>query len=108
MITKKQLEKERKIFSDLTEDETKDLIKSMEDYKVPKLIETTQQDDNCRAKATFILGKLTQTNEIIELIKEARVISENSYGEVDSEEIKLVKYLIDKEELLTKIKGDGE
>ena len=45
-----------------------------------------------------------RTKEIIVLIKKEKVISENSYGEVDSDEIKLVKYLIDREALIKKIK----
>ena len=49
---------------------------------------------------------LEQTKSICNKIQKSKVISENSYGEEDgTDDIKLVKYLIDREELLKRIKG---
>ena len=46
------------------------------------------------------------SKKVIELIDEMKIISENSYGEDDgTDDIKLIKYLIDKEELKAKIQG---
>ena len=60
----KKLEKKRKAFSDLNDEETKDLVRILENYKVPKFIETLRQERNCANKAMFIFGKLQTLKEL--------------------------------------------
>ena len=60
----KKLEKERKVFSDLNDEETKDLVRVLENYKVPKIIETPKQERNCEQKAMFIFGKFQSLKEL--------------------------------------------
>ena len=44
--------------------------------------------------------------DVVKLIEESKIISENAYGEDDgTDEIKLIKYLIDREELKSRIEG---
>ncbi len=88
----------------------KELEEKIEELKRNLVIKNKFEKNKPVAQFNFWIrvteGELEQTKAIYELIEKSKVISENSYGENDgTDEIKLVKYLIDREELLKKIKG---
>ena len=106
MKTIKELENEReKLLLELDgygysrEETLKDLYKGFE---------TETEEETCFKWRDMNL-KIQTLKDVLKLIDEIKIIHEAHYGEDDgTDEIKLIKYLIDKEELKSKIQGKEE